>query len=74
MAAKITWTARNNSSYLNGQRSASSIMAAVREARSYIRNELYGEGSATIFADGSPIREDERSIFTRFKWVVRKDL
>ena len=74
MNAKITWTARNNSSYLNGQQMASSVLAAVREARRYIRNELYGEGSSTIFADGEPIREDECSIFTGFKWIVKKDL
>jgi hypothetical protein len=65
------WTARNNSSYLNGRRYASSLLAAVRAARSYVRNELYGEGSFTVYADGYPVRHDERSIFTQYKWVKR---
>lgn len=66
--SKITWTASNNSSFLNGSREASSIAAAVRAARAYIRGELYGEGRATIFSDGDPVREEERSIFTGFQW------
>ena len=40
----ITWTASNNSSFLDGCREASSIAAAVRAARRYIRYELCGEG------------------------------
>ena len=70
--SKITWTASNNSSFLNGYREASSIAAAVRAARAYIRGELYGEGRATIFSDGDPVREDERSIFTGLRWNVTK--
>jgi len=68
----ITWTASNNSSFLNGEREASSIRAAVRDARRYIRGELYGEGKATIFVDGQPMREDEKSIFTGYQWRVTK--
>ena len=71
MSNKITWTASNNSSFMNGSREASSIAAAVRAARAYIRGELYGEGRATIFADGEPVRDDECSIFTGFRWNVR---
>jgi hypothetical protein len=67
---KVTWTASNNSSYLVGEREASTVLAAVRAARSYIRYELYGEGKATISVNGVPVRADERSIFTGFRWVV----
>ena len=66
---QITWSAKNNSSYLNGSRSAPSILAAVRAARAYVRGELYGDGTLTIYADGQPVRRDERSIFTGFRWV-----
>ena len=68
--AKITWSAKNNSSYLNGQRTATSILAAVRAARAYVRGELYGEGTLTIYADGHPVRQDERSIFTGYRWSI----
>jgi len=71
--SKITWTAGNNSSFLNGIREANSVVGAVRAARQHIRDELYGEGKATIFEDGHPVRQDERSIHTGFKWEVRKD-
>jgi hypothetical protein len=67
---KVTWTASNNSSFLNGEREASSMLAAVRDARAYIRGELYGEGKATILIDGMPVRQDERSIHTGNRWVV----
>jgi hypothetical protein len=69
---QITWSAKNNSSYLNGSRTAPTILAAVRAARSYVRGELYGEGVITIFVNGYPVREDERSIFTGFRWVSSK--
>lgn len=69
---KITWSAKNNSSYLNGSRSAPSILAAVRAARAYVRGELYGEGTLTIYVDGQPVREDERSIFTGYRWSVNQ--
>lgn len=66
----ITWSAKNNNSYLNGSQSAPTILAAVRAARAYVRGELYGEGVLTIFVDGKPVRQDERSIFTDFRWSV----
>ena len=69
---KITWSASNNSSYLNGSRSAPTILAAVRAARAYVRGELYGEGEITIYVDGQPVRRDERSIFTGFQWASAK--
>ncbi len=56
------WSASNNSSFLNGSRDAKTIAGAVRAARQYVRDELYGEGKATIFEDGYPVRQDERSI------------
>ena len=67
---RITWTASNNSSYLNGSRAAPTILAAVRAARAYVRGELYGEGTLTILVDGEPVRRDELSIFTGFRWVT----
>jgi len=67
---KITWRASNNSSYLNGNRPAPTILAAVRAARAYVRGELYGEGALVIMVDGEPVRRDERSIFTGFRWVT----
>jgi len=69
---KITWSAKNNSSYLTGSRSAPSILAAVRAGRAYVRGELYGEGTLTIYVDGQPVRQDERSIFTGFRWATSK--
>lgn len=69
---KITWSAKNNSSYLNGSRSAPTILAAVRAARAYVRGELYGEGTLTIYVDGQPVREDERSIFSGYRWSVNQ--
>ena len=69
---KITWSAKNNSSYLNGSRSAPTILAAVRAARAYVRGELYGDGTLTIYVDGQPVREDERSIFTGYRWSVNQ--
>ncbi len=54
--SKITWTASNNSSYLNGEREAHTILGAVRAAISYGDNELYGEGTITIMEDGEPVR------------------
>jgi hypothetical protein len=69
--SKITWSAKNNSSYLNGSRSAPTLRAAVIAARAYVRGELYGEGEITIYVDGEPVREDERSIHTGYRWVSR---
>ena len=66
----ITWTAKNNSSYLNGSRPAPTILAAVRAARAYVRGELYGEGTLFVMVDGELVRRDERSIFTGFRWVT----
>jgi hypothetical protein len=68
----ITWSAKNNSTYLNGSRSAPSILAAVRAGRAYVREELYGEGELTIYQNGNPIRQDERSIFTGYRWKTSK--
>ena len=64
----ITWSAKNNNSYLNGSRKAKSILAAVRAAKAYIRGELYGEGMATIYVNGEETRYIERSIQTGYIW------
>ena len=69
--SNITWSAKNDSSYLNGSRPAKSLAAAVRASRAYIRGELQGEGTATIFEDGHPVRQDEFSIRTGFRWETR---
>jgi hypothetical protein len=70
----IYWTAENNSSFLNGHRSAKTLRGAVIAARRYIDGELYGEGTAYFrTAPDScldPIRIDSKSIFTGFKWVT----
>ena len=66
----ITWSAKNNSSYLSGSRKAKSVLAAVRAGRDYVRGELYGEGIVTIYENGNPVRQDERSIFTGFVWSI----
>lgn len=72
MKPKITWSAENNSSFLNGQRSAKSMRCAVVIARRYLRYELYGEGTITYYADGHPVRQDECSMFTGYKWKTTK--
>jgi hypothetical protein len=72
----IYWSAKNNSSFLNGCRKAASLRAAVRDARRYLDGELYGEGTITYYDDPEcfyPIREDEKSIFTGYKWVKRTE-
>jgi hypothetical protein len=60
--SKITWTASNSSSYLNGDREARTILGAVRAAISYGDNELYGEGTITIMEDGEPVRVYEAGL------------
>jgi hypothetical protein len=60
--SKITWSGNNNSSFLNGSRSAKTILGAVRAAIRYGNNELYGEGTLTIFDDGQPIRVYEAGL------------
>jgi len=67
---KITWSAEGNSGFLNGQREACTVRAAVRAARKYIRTELGGEGSLVIYVDGEAVREDSRTIFTGYRWKV----
>lgn len=68
---KITWTAKSNCSFLDSPRTAKSIRSAILAGRAYVRGELYGEGIVTIFEDGHPVRQDECSVFTGHKWVVR---
>ena len=67
---KITWTAKNNSSFLNGRREAKTELGAVRSARKYVENEIGGEGTIYYFKgyDETPFRTDSKTIFTGFKW------
>lgn len=53
----ITWTASNSSSYLREPRKASSMRAAVRDAKRYGDSELLGEGRITIMNNGTPVRQ-----------------
>ena len=68
---KITWSAKNNSTYISGSRPAKSVRDAVRQGRAYLRGELMGEGKISIYEDGEIVRCDECSIFTGYKWQVR---
>jgi len=68
---KITWSAKNNSTYLNGSRSARTMRGAVRDAIRYGNSELMGEGELTIFEDGNPVRVYEAGLLAgtaRFGW------
>lgn len=68
---KITWTGSNNSSFLNGERSAKTILGAVRAAIAYGNSELCGEGKLTIMQDGQPVRVYEAGLLAhtaRFAW------
>ena len=70
--AAITWSAKNNSSFLNGVRRANTMRGAVTAAKRYVEGELYGEGTIIICVDGQPVRIIERSIFTRYRWVSKQ--
>ena len=72
--SNITWSASNNSSFLNGDREANTVIGAVRAARNYLENELAGEGTITIYQDGCPIRQDRKDIFTGYKWSSNTEL
>lgn len=67
----IEWSAKNNSSFLNGSRKAKTVRSAVRDARAYLMGELNGEGTITYYENEVAFREDEKSIFTRFRWSKR---
>lgn len=72
MSTTIFWTAHNDSRYLTGYRQANSLRAAVRDARHYLDNELYGNGIICYFAGepgewDSPIRIDAKR-FPGDKW------
>ena len=68
------WSAKNNNSYLDGCRSAKTLLGAVRASRAYVMSELYGDGIIHIYDalnSPEPIRIDERSIFTGREWQTR---
>lgn len=74
MEGKVFWSAKNNSSFLNGRREAKSLRAAVQAARRYVRYELNGEGEIAFFAEGdlnNPIRVDRRDAWTGYRWDVQ---
>lgn len=66
----IKWTASNNSSFLDGSRSAKTLLSAVRAARRYVTHELYGDGVIQFYDDGNdtPFRIDACTIFTGYRW------
>lgn len=64
-----TWSAKNNNTYMRQERTAATKLSAVRAARHFVRNELYGEGTAYIYRNGVLIETHERSIFTQMRWV-----
>jgi hypothetical protein len=66
----ITWTASNKGCHLIGERPATTVLAAVRDGREFVRGELNGEGKITIYEDGVEIREDRCDMFTAWKWQV----
>jgi hypothetical protein len=71
-SSKITWTAKNSNSHLNGSRSAKTIMGAVRAAIAYANGELGGEGVITIMEDGEAVRDYRAGLVhgsPRGKWV-----
>jgi len=71
---KTYWTASNNNSFLNGYREANTELSAVRAARNYLQNELYGDGEISYFDENPeennvpPFRIDEKTMFTGHKW------
>ncbi len=70
------YTASNNSTYMVGRRSAKTLHQATREALEYLRGELMGEGTASIYdseeRDAFPILTFERSIHTQYR-MIRTD-
>ena len=71
----IYWTARNNSTFMTGVRVSFSMSDAVRDARKFLRDELYNEGVISYYATRDtkdmPIRVDELSIHTGYKMVIK---
>lgn len=73
----INWTASNNSSFLNGTRTANTLLGAVRAARTYVDSELMGEGVITYYEGNYPdypIRQDRKDIYTGYKWATTTEM
>jgi hypothetical protein len=71
---KITWTAYNNSTFLDGEERARTVRGAIRAAKQYADGELFGEGTIIISADGVVIRRLEAGLLAgtqRFHWIDR---
>jgi hypothetical protein len=79
----IWWTAHNSSRFLRGHRRAESMRQAVKDARQYLDNELCGDGviayfdfdpdNADPFGSFTPVRIDEKTIHTSYKWAVQQE-
>ena len=66
------YTGSNNSTYMVGRRSAKTLRQATREALTYLRGELMGEGTATVYdspTEEFPTLTFERSIHTKYHCV-----
>ena len=70
---KITWSASNGNTFLNGEREAKTLLGAVRASRHYLENELSGEGKITVYSNGNPVRIDRKDMFTGYKWDTQTD-
>ena len=71
------WTAKSASSYLVGYAYAKNALAAIREARYYVRNTLCGEGVIIVeklhkSGRWNEVRRDEKTIFTSFRWKTTR--
>jgi hypothetical protein len=74
--SEITWTADNNSSFLNGVRWARTRLGALRAAIRYANDELHGEGEIRLYED-----HDLTDVYVagllagtpRFKWVRKEN-
>ena len=66
------FTASNNSTFMVGRRSAKTLRQATREALTYLRGELMGEGIASIYdspTEDFPLLTFERTIHTGYRCV-----
>jgi len=68
----VTWTAANNSTEMTGERTAKTVLGAVRAAIRYGQYELYGEGDIWISVDGRVVRRYEAGLLAgtrRGRWI-----
>lgn len=71
------WTGSNNSTYLRAPRTASTKLAATREAMQFLRGELMGEGRIVVgtMTEGriDPDIIIERSIHTQYRCIRQEN-